>query len=319
MKFATLLILTVVLGSLAGCDSSRSAQSSAIASNPEVTRLKADSAQSANRGLAEIPLKDGVPMQPVSLEQADSATNAAHAAERKIIRNANMTVEVNSPVDTQRKIASIAESHQGFVVTSESTQRTTDDRTRTEIIVNLVVRVPAAQFNQTMEEIRATGSRIVQEKIAGQDVTEEFMDLEARIKNQKALESQFIEIMKRAAKVDDALSVQRELAEVRTEIEKLEGRRRFLENQSSLSTINVTLQPPTQIVNATGFWYSVRGAFSDGLDVAADIILFMIRAVIALAPILILVVLPLALLAKLGIRIVRRRRSSLAPAAAGSE
>jgi len=107
---------------------------------------------------------------------------------------------------------------------------------------------------------------------------------------------------------------------VRTEIEKLEGRRRFLENQASLSTINLTLQPPpTQIVNATGFWYSVRTAFADGVDVAAEIILFLIRAIIALAPVLVLVVLPLALLAKLGIRIVRRRKSSLAPAAAVSE
>jgi len=194
------------------------------------------------------------------------------------------------------------------VVTSEATQRTTDDRGRTDVIVNLVVRVPAAQFNQTMEEIRATGLRIVQEKIAGQDVTEEFMDLEARIKNQKALESQFIEIMKRAAKVDDALSVQRELAEVRTEIEKLEGRRRFLENQSSLSTINVTLQPPTQIVNATGFWYSVKTAFSDGVEVALAMVLFLIRAVIALLPIAIIFGLPLTLIARFVLRRWRRNR-----------
>ena len=145
------------------------------------------------------------------------------------------------------------------------------------------------------------------------------MDLEARIKNQKALELQFLEIMKRAGKVEDALSVQTELAGVRTEIEKLEGRRRFLENQASLSTINITLQPPAQIVNATGFSYSVRAAFSDGVDMAAEIVLFLIRAIIALAPILIFIVLPLALLAKLGIRIVRRRRSALAPAAAASE
>ena len=170
-----------------------------------------------------------------------------------------------------------------------------------------------------MEEVRAVGVRIIQEKVTGQDVTEEFMDLEARIKNQKALELQFLEIMKRAGKVEDALSVQRELAEVRTEIEKLEGRRRFLENQASLSTINVTLQPPTQIVNATGFWYSVKTAFSDGVDVAVGIILFFIRAVIALAPVLVLIVLPLGLLARLGIRIVRRRKAALAPAGAVNE
>jgi hypothetical protein len=259
-----------------------------------------------------------VTAQPVSLDQADAANTASQAADRKIIRNATLTLEVASPSEVQPKIVSIAEAHQGFVVTSEATQRNSEDKARPEITVNLIVRVPASQFNQVMEGIRAVGTRRLQEKVTGQDVTEEFMDLEARIKNQKALEQQFIEIMKRAGKVDDALSVQRELAEVRTEIEKLEGRRRFLENQASLSTINITLQPPTPIVNATGFWYSVRTAFSDGVDVATEIILFLIRAILALAPILVLVVLPLALLAKLGIRIVRRRRSPLAPAAAGS-
>src|SRR5215831_3002701 len=315
MKLTALLVLTISLLSLSACESAsnqRAADSSVAPNKVVVDRqqeMKADDHPAPQAGLTE----------QVSLKDADSANTASLAFDRKIIRNANLTVEVPSAADSQRKIVSIAESHQGFVVTSEATQKTSEDRTKPEVTVNLVVRVPAAQFNQVMEEIRAVGVRVIQEKDSGQDVTEEFMDLEARIKNQKALEAQFIEIMKRAGKVDDALSVQRELAEVRTEIEKLEGRRRFLENQSSLSTINVTLQPPTQIVNATGFWYSVRSAFSDGVDVAAGIVLFLIRAVIAILPIILFVVLPLALIARLGLRVVRRRRSVPAPASAVAE
>jgi hypothetical protein len=327
MKFTALLILAASLLSFSACDRSSSNRAAGIAS--QESQSSKDSQVNYQQGLAkEVPAtrseraeslgNDMVTAQPVSLDQADAANTASQAADRKIIRNATLTLEVASPSEVQPKIVSIAEAHQGFVVTSEATQRNSEDKARPEITVNLIVRVPASQFNQVMEGIRAVGTRRLQEKVTGQDVTEEFMDLEARIKNQKALEQQFIEIMKRAGKVDDALSVQRELAEVRTEIEKLEGRRRFLENQASLSTINITLQPPTPIVNATGFWYSVRTAFSDGVDVATEIILFLIRAILALAPILVLVVLPLALLAKLGIRIVRRRRSPLAPAAAGS-
>ena len=96
---------------------------------------------------------------------------------------------------------------------------------------------------------------------------------------------------------------------MRTEIEKLEGRKRFLENQATLSTINVTLQTPTQIVNAVGFWYNVRSAFADGVDVAGGIILFLIRALIALLPIVLLIVLPLALIAKIVVRRLRRLRA----------
>ena len=313
MKFITLLVLATSLFVLSGCE--KESHIAGVASRSESAKLVSEQEQQlarANNALA----KQDVPNQPVSLKDADAANLASQAFDRKIIRNANLTVEVTSPGDSQRKVVSIAESHQGFVVTSESTQRPSEDRNKPEITINLVVRVPASQFNSVMEEIRAVGARVVQEKVTGQDVTEEFMDLDARIKNQKALEAQFLEIMKRAGKVDDALSVQRELAEVRTEIEKLEGRRRFLENQSSLSTINVTLQPPTQIVNATGFGYSVRSAFSDGVDVAAGIVLFLIRAVIAILPIILFVVLPLALIAKLGLRVVRRRRSVTEPASA---
>jgi hypothetical protein len=321
MKVIALLVLTASLLVFSACDKAgnESSDSAApVAPNQRLAAAQPELAKTASANRQEVA---GVAStEPVSLKDADSANIASQAFARKIIRNANLTVEVASATDSQRKIVSIAESHQGFVVTSEATQKTAEDRAKPEITVNLVVRVPAAQFNQVMEEIRSVGARVLQEKVSGQDVTEEFMDLEARIKNQKALESQFLEIMKRAGKVDDALSVQRELAEVRTEIEKLEGRRRFLENQSSLSTINVTLQPPTQIVNAAGFGYNLRSAFADGVDVATNIILFLIRAIVALLPIIVLIVLPAALIAKLGLRVIRRRRPATeAAAAAASE
>lgn len=301
MRLTTLLLVIIVLLGLTACETR---QKRSVTSTAEQV-LNDDRAVTK-----QMPQRDEVrTANTVSLTQADSASAASQAAERKIIRNGNLTLEVASPTESQPKIASIAESHQGFVVTTESTQRTSEDRTKPELTVTVVVRVPAARFNQAMAEIRAVGLRVVQEKTTGQDVTEEFMDLEARIKNQKALEGQFIEIMKRAGTVEDALNVQRELAEVRTEIEKLEGRRRFLENQSSLSTINVTLQSPTEIVNATGFWYSVKSAFADGVGAAAAIFLFLIRVVVALLPILVLIVLPAALIARVVIKRVRRARN----------
>src|SRR2546421_692912 len=316
MKYRSLLVLTASLIALSACEPARErvARSSVRSDSETAKPLAQEQLQRAE--MNDSVAKQSISNQPVSLKDADAANIASQALQRKIIRNAALTVEVSSPGDSQHKIVLIAESHQGFVVTSEATQRSAEDKSRPETTVNLVVRAPAAQFNQVMDEIRAVGARVIQEKVTGQDVTEEFIDLEARIKNQKALELQFLEIMKRAGKVDDALSVQRELAEVRTEIEKLEGRRRFLENQSSLSTIKAILQPPTQIGNATAVWCSGRSALSDGFDVAADIVLFLIRAIIALLPIMVLIVLPLALLVKLGLKVVRRRRPVAEPVSA---
>ena len=154
-----------------------------------------------------------------------------------------------------------------------------------------------------------------EENITGQDVTEEFIDLEARIRSQRALELQFLEIMKQAHKVEDALEVQRQLAEVRSDIEKLEGRKRFLENRSSLSTITVNIEAPRQMtVSTTGFGRELRDTVSDGVDLGAALILFLIRFVIVMIPVTLFVLLPLGLVLRYLVR--RAKRIQLAEALA---
>jgi hypothetical protein len=171
------------------------------------------------------------------------------------------------------------------------------------------LRVPAAQFDAAVNEIRQTALRVVQEKVSGQDVTEEFIDLEARINAKKALEAQFLEIMKQSRTVADALQVQRELSEVRGEIEKLEGRRKFLESQTSLSTINITLNPPAAFAaSSNGFFYQLGRAFSNGIDAALQIVLFLITAFLALLPIIIILGVPLYLLYRYFRRRFKRRK-----------
>src|SRR5262249_11250907 len=83
------------------------------------------------------------------------------------------------------------------------------------------------------------------------------------------------------------------LADVRTEIERLEGRRRFLENQSALSTINITLHTPTPVAAATrGFFYDLKTAFGDGADIGTEIVLGIIRFVIVMIPVTLFILLP---------------------------
>ena len=241
----------------------------------------------------------------VSLDEASAAQAATLAVDRKIIRNADLTIESDSPTEGLRKITSIAEGRGGFVVTSEFKQNDSSGQSKATQTVTVVARVPSSQFNGALEQIRAAGNRVIQEKVSGQDVSEEYLDLEARIRTKKALEAQFLEIMKQARKVSDALEVQSQLADVRTEIERFEGRRRFLENQSALSTITATLQMPMPLVAATttGFGHSVKQSFGDAVDTAASIILFVIQAVIVLVPIGLLVGLPVWLVW----RVLRRR------------
>jgi len=296
-----ILSLLLTLITLGGCKAMQSEQ--------QVGRVSEEKLDSAS--VASAPKDAGVREQvvgyhKVSLNQADQSQSMAEAMNRKILRNADFQLEVPDPTVAQRQITSMAESLGGFVVTSESKQRDVGDRAKQELDISLVLRVPALQFNSALEQIRATATRVIQEKTTGQDVTEEFIDLEARIKTQKALELQFLEIMKQAYKVADALEVQRQIAEVRTEIEKLEGRKRFLENRASLSTITIALQLPAVIVvNTSGFGRDIKQAVSDSVSVATEIVLFLIRFVIVMVPILILVILPGGLLARYFFRRVR--------------
>jgi hypothetical protein len=302
LKVVKIFIFLLVLSSLSSCARSGS------------DRVGTDNHSLAEQSAAAPAVNDQIgKTQQVSLNQADQSQSMAEAMDRKIIRDADLTLEVGAPAEAQRKITSIAESLGGFVVTSESKQRQIGDA-KQELEVNLVVRVPATQFGAALDQIRNTGSRVIQEKITGQDVTEEFIDLEARIKTQKALESQFLEIMKQAYKVADALEVQRQIAEVRTEIEKLEGRKRFLENRASLSTITVNLQSSTAIaVNTSGFGRNIREAVIDSIDVASAIVLFLIRFVIVMIPIFILLILPGWLLTRYFLRRARKMQFARGP------
>lgn len=263
----------------------------------ERAQLSQSADNSAYRTAGEQPVAEL--RQQISLKQVDQTQSSDEAANRKIIRDANIALEVAAPSQVQHEINALAESIGGFVVTSEAKRREGADQARQELEITLVIRVPSAQFLPTIEKIRSFGTRVLNEKVTGQDVTEEFIDLEARIKTQKALEAQFLEIMKQAGKVSDALEVQRQIAEVRTEIERLEGRKRFLESRSSLSTITISLQEPTAIVvSSSSFGRSIKEAVRDAVSIAGEIVLFLIRFIIIMIPIFLLVILPVGLVAR---------------------
>lgn len=320
MKSPMILLLALLSFSLScsrgAADSPRNV-SSATASSRNVAEQVEVPAKESEKSLAY----DNVQQQKVSLTDVDKVGATAEAVERKIIRNAEITIEVGSTTDTQHKITSIAEANGGFVVTSEAKQRENVDPAQRTLDIKLVVRVPSTQFGVAFDEIKKLAGNMPQENVSGQDVTEEFIDLEARIKTQKALELQFLEIMRGANKVADALEVQRQIADVRTDIEKLEGRKRFLENRASLSTITVNIQTPKPAIAVTvpGFGQNLRDAVSDSIGIASELVLFFTRFVILMIPILIFVVLPSGLVARYLVRRAKRVRLAHALATPAAE
>lgn len=299
-NMTTVLLLALLLSAGASCGG-----------REEAPRTAANTSAGGAAGRAPAIAEEGPAEQgqeaaykQVSLAQTEAAQQEQAQSERKIIRNASLTLEVDSPSQVLPRVTSLAESLGGYVVSSESRQQGGTGDTKSYETVTVVMRVPASGFDAALGQLRALGGRVADEKTTGQDVTEEYIDLEARLRTQRALEAQFLEIMKETDTVTEALQVQRELANVRTEIERVEGRRRYLENQVSFSTITVTLAPPAALVTASGFFSGLKDAFGDGLNAAVVVTLGLIRVVIALLPLLLLVVLPVVLL----VRRFRRRR-----------
>lgn len=229
--------------------------------------------------------------QPVSIAITETSQQSAVPTDRKIIRNAEIALESDSPEESQNQITAIAQSKGGFLV--ESQQSSSDARSTTRDVIQLTLRVPADKFSEALDEIRKTAKRVVIETVKGQDVTEQFIDIEAQLKAKKALELQFMEIMKRANTVADALEVHTQLAEVRGEIEKIEGRKRFLENQTALSTIKVNLQSPAALsASSAGFGYRLTDSFGRGIEIALNFILGLITFLIGVLPFALFIGLP---------------------------
>ncbi|MGH9823953.1 MAG: DUF4349 domain-containing protein [Blastocatellia bacterium] len=253
----------------------------------------------------------------VSLTQAEQSVAQE---DRKIIRNAELTLQAKAPESAQRSLEQIAESLGGFVVSSELSHSPQVDGT-TDTSVDVVLRIPSLKFADAIATINRLDGKIIDEKVSGEDVTEEYIDLDARLRSKKALEAQFLEIMKQAKKVSDALEVESELGEVRTQIEQIEGRKRFLDNKSSLSTITVHLRSTAPVVTASksGFIQSLSLAFGDCVNTGAAIITGFIRFLGVVIPVSVLILLPIFLVLRFLVKrfLVRPRTAEPIPGTTG--
>ncbi|MCA9645983.1 MAG: DUF4349 domain-containing protein [Myxococcales bacterium] len=223
-------------------------------------------------------------------DSTEESSKAGAVASRKVIRKAELELQVKSLADAQKTATDVAKKYGGYVVSSE--RRGTDSARDQHLRV--VLKVKADDLDTALGELRAIKQGEANERISSEDVTDEWIDLEARLKTQKALETQYLEILKGASKVEDLLAVQKQLASVRTEIERIEGRQRFLDKSISLSTVTIDFEQPAPLVRASfaavGAGFSQAGA--DVLNVGGATLVFLMRMIGALIPILLLVFLP---------------------------
>jgi len=215
-----------------------------------------------------------------------------------------MSVENDNFDETDQKIKDITRNMGGFVTNSTSQVNQSGKKQG-----SLTIRVQADKYDALLAEIAKTG-KVMNQNITGRDVTEEYVDAEARLKTQRELETRLLQLLaEKTSTLTAVVEVEQKLANVRENIEKTEGRMRMLKDQASYSTITVSIYEPA-ILNTSsgGFFYELEQGFEKGLTGFTKVLSGIITAIIALSPIIAI----LGLIVYITIRVIRKRKAAKA-------
>jgi len=198
----------------------------------------------------------------LAAEPPAQATGSSATFDRKIVRTGSLQALVKSPVDAAEKLRTVTERLGGYI---ESLQINADQGAPT---ANLTLRVPANRLEDAKAEFRKLAIRIENEQSNASDVTKQYVDGEAKIKNLRAEEAQYLTIMRRAMKVDDMLQVSDKIAEVRGEIEQQQAEFATLSKQVETVALTIYLRAEPAAPAASGWHpvYELQLAAKDALE-----------------------------------------------------
>jgi hypothetical protein len=205
--------------------------------------LSSGNSPSAGMDRGALPSAPPVPAATAVAEKTSTAGSGAGSAavgDRLIIKTGNITLVVKSVEESVGTVTSLATSAGGYVVSSKSGSE------NERLVATLTIKVPADKFEASMATLRALALEPPTENVNGQDVTEEYADVGAQLRNLQATEKQLLNLLDRAQTVDDTLKVYTQLTNIRGQIERLQGRMQYLERSAALSTITVSLRPQVE-------------------------------------------------------------------------
>lgn len=207
----------------------------------------------------------------ISASSRDAGTSdlngKATSMDRKIISTAQLRLEVENIQTAFNKITNITLQQGGFI-SGSSVYGYEEQKTG-----QMTVRVPQKNFYNAVGQIEVLGT-VKSREIKGQDVTEEFVDVSARLGNLQKQETRLSEILKMANTVKDVLEVERELERVRGEIERLTGRMNYLEQSIEMSTITVNANEPAPFFEGWGITDALKQAVRGFFNSISGLIVF---------------------------------------------
>jgi len=292
-----ILLLAFALVAIAGCGVS---QSQMVEKSVEIEREMVVSDSARDYG--------GEVKKEMAEELAD---DGGYLSERMIISTGHLSLLVEDTELAMSQIKAITEGLGGYVANSNAYH--SGDLLRG----SMMVRVPAQDFTNAFDQFKTLAVRVENENTGADDVTEEYSDLSARLRNLEATEVELRELLatvrQRTGKAEDILAVHRELTEIRGQIEQLKGRMQYLERMSDLATIDIELIPNQihqPIVESS--WnpgLTLKNSFRTLVKAFQFIVDLLIQFVVVVLPVLIIIAIPLVAVIWL-IRLWAKRRKA---------
>jgi hypothetical protein len=252
------------------------------------------------------------PMEAPAGGATSSSVEPQQAQQRLVIRTAEMSIVVSNTLEQINAISKLAAQYGGFVVQSSTFDAGND------LQGNITIRVDAKNFDAALGDIRRLAVDVRNESIRGEDVTAEFVDLDAQLKNLQAAEAQLTRIMEQAFNTEDVLNVFQQLTQIRGQIDQIQGRMKFLSQSAALSTINVNLIPDALATPVEVGGWRLEGVAKSAVEALIatlqGLLSIAVWFVIVVLPVLLIFALPVLLVIWL-IRRARRNRKVEKPAA----
>jgi hypothetical protein len=209
-------------------------------------------AELSNSGQADAPsaAEAGAPAQDASVtyEIGTGATvSDGQTSTRMIIKDANVTLQVADTDVAVDGVTQVAGDTGGYIISSRVWYQ--DTYGVSQKYASITIGVPADQFEFAMRRLRGMAVKVLDETASGEDVTDQYVDLQSQLKNLEATRDRILTFLEDAKTVNEALQVNQELTKIEQQIEEIKGRINYLQNRSAYSTIAVTLTPqPPEIV-----------------------------------------------------------------------
>ncbi|MBO0962632.1 DUF4349 domain-containing protein [Neobacillus sp. MM2021_6] len=227
VKILPVFIFAIIVG-IAGCSSSSKSEDRAKMSMENKSVM--DSSQSDGGEQPALVKGDNA-----KANQTPPTANL-EVPNQMVIYQADLQLRIRNFEQTVKRLEEKAEKYGGYIAESNASKGDKD-----QVSGSLKIRIPQKYFQDFLHDAEGQAAEVLQRNITGQDVTEEYVDLESRLKSKKAVEERLLAFMKATVKTEDLLKISADLAAVQEEIEVIEGRMKFLENQTSLSTITITM------------------------------------------------------------------------------